>query len=219
MKKIIQTTISLFVILIIYSCVSSQITSVWKTPEPPNNVKKILVLGIIREADRTLRINMENHLTSDLKKLGYYAFSAYQLYGPKEFENMSEQDVTRKLNLSDIDAVLTIVLLDKQKERMYVPGHIVYSPYGAYHERLYGYYQSLANRISAQGYYEMVTKYFWESNLYDVRNNKLLYSVQTQSFDPLSTNILAHEYGRKIVQSMVSDDVLQKNMDTTAKPL
>ena len=63
-----------------------------------------MVLGIIREADRTLRESMENHLVGDLKDLGYNAFSAYQEYGPKAFDGMTEEQANKKLAADGIDA-------------------------------------------------------------------------------------------------------------------
>ena len=126
-----------------------------------------MVLGIIREADRNTRIQMENHLVSDLKSLGYNAFSAYEEYGPKMFQNMT------------------------------------------YHSRIWGYYYSLNTRVGEPGYYQVTTKYFWESNLYDLIENKLLFSVQTQSYDPPSADASAHQYGQKIIQSIVKHGVLQ----------
>ena len=147
-----------------------------------------MVLGIVREADRNVRIQMENHLVGDLKDLGYNVFSAYQVYGPKMFQDMNEQQAMIKLVEDSIDAVVTIVLLDKQKERNYVPGRVMYSPYITYHRRVWGYYNSMYMRIEEPGYYEVTTKYFWESNFYDLSINKLLFSVQTQSFSPSSTD-------------------------------
>jgi hypothetical protein len=58
------------------------------------------------------------------------------------------------------------------------------------------------------GYYETSTRYFWECNLYNPQSQKLVYSVQTQSFDPASVDALAHEHGKKIVQAMIKDGVL-----------
>ena len=57
----------------------------------------------------------------------------------------------------------------------------------------------------------MDTKYFWESNLYDMSNQKLVYSVQTKSFDPATSESMAHEYGRMIVKNMVKQQVLAKH--------
>lgn len=219
MKKIKWLGI-LAAILFVHSCSTTNITSTWKAPDVTvRKYNKMMVLGIIREADRTLRERMENHLVGDLKNLGYNAFSAFQEYGPKAFDGMSEEEANKKLANDGIDAVITVVLLDKQKERYYVPGRMVYTPYFTYYDRFWGYYRSINTRILAPDYYEVTTKYFWESNLYDLTSNKLIYSVQTQSFDPVSTDGLAHEYGQMIVQNMVKNNVLLKKGEKTAKPM
>jgi hypothetical protein len=84
---------------------------------------------------------------------------------------------------------------------------------------MWGYYSSLQNRIEEPEYYQVTTKYFWESNFYDLSQGKLLFSVQTQSFEPSSAGDLAHEYGQKIVQSMVKNDILQKQQPKLIKAM
>ncbi|MFI5139918.1 MAG: hypothetical protein ACHQIM_19005, partial [Sphingobacteriales bacterium] len=156
--------------------------------------------------------NMENHFVNDLKDLGYNAVSSLQEYGPKAFDQMDEAAALAKLKNSGVDAVITIVLLDKQKEKSYVPGGIFYySPYGYYHNSFWGYRTALYHRIYEPGYYVVDTKYFWESNLYDMSTQQLMYSVQTESFDPANSESLAHEYGQIIVKNMVEQNVLQNN--------
>ncbi|MGZ3850238.1 MAG: hypothetical protein ACXVBP_06715 [Flavisolibacter sp.] len=208
-------------LVILCSCASSKITSSWKAPGIlPATYGKIMVVGIIREADRTLREQMEDHMVGDLKDLGYTAFSSFKEYGPKAFENVSEEEVNKKLAGDGIDAVLTIVLLDKQKERYYVPRRVVYSPYITYHSHFYGYYRSIYTRIDSPDYYDETTRYFWESNFYQLEpTSKLLYSVQTQSFDPSSTQKLAHEYGKMIVQHMEKNNILGRQPEKTIKAM
>jgi hypothetical protein len=202
-------SIVLLLLFFVSSCTSTYITSRWKAPDIAlREYKKIMVVGIIREADRTLREKMENHLVNDLKERGLPAFSAYREYGPKALQNLSEEQVSEKLGKEGVDAVITIVMLDKQRERYYVPGRIVYSPYSIYHNRFWGYYRAIYTRIEMPGYYETSTRYFWECNLYDPVSQKLVYSVQTQSFDPASADALAHEHGKKIVEAMIKDGVL-----------
>lgn len=197
-------------LLIAGGCTTSKITSSWKAENTtPQKYNKIMVLGLIREADRTIQENMENHFVNDLKGLGYNATSSLQEYGPKAFDKMDEEAAVAKLKNSGVDAVMTIVLLDKEKERRYVAGSIYYSPYGYYYNRFWGYRTALYRRIYEPGYYITDTKYFWESNLYDMNTQKLVYSVQTQSFDPANSESLAHEYGQMIVKNMVSQNVLQ----------
>lgn len=169
-----------------------------------------MVIAMNGEKDASLRQKMEQHMVGDLKGLGYNAVSAMAEYGPKAFRQQSESSVIENLNDHEIDAVLTIVLLDKTKEKNYIPSSIYYSPYSLYYRRFWGYYTTMYDRVYGPGYYNTDTRYFWESNLYDVRSKELLYTAQTQSFDPPSSESLAHEYGKVIANDMVKKNVLNK---------
>lgn len=220
MKTMNWFSIFLALLLIAGCGPTTHIISTWKAPEATvKKYNKVMVLGIVREADRTLKERMESHLMGDLKALGYNAYSAFQEYGPKAFDGMSEEQANKKLAADGIDAVITVVLLDKEKERYYVPARVMYTPYITYHNHLWGYYRSIYTRIDSPGYYEVSTKYFWESNLYDLTTYKLVYSVQTQSFESSSTDALAHEYGQKIIKNMVASNVLQQQQEKVAKAI
>ena len=200
---------SIIIMFLSLSCGTSRITSSWKAENiQPRKYAKILVLGLVRESNRSTREMMEQHVLGDLKELGYNAVCACEEFGPKAFENMTEKEALGKLSNSGVDAVLTIVLLDKAKEKYYVPAQIYYSPYYTYHNGFWGYYTTMQTRIYSPGYYETSTKYFWESNFYDMDGKQLLYSVQTQSFDPSSLEGLAHEYGKLIIKDMVKNKIL-----------
>jgi hypothetical protein len=215
--KIVSWTI-LLLVLIIAGCRSSKITSSWKAEDAVvRKYDKILVLGLTRESDRSIQENMENHLVGDLKEFGYNAVSSLQEYGPKVFDKMEEEAAIEKLKDSGVDAVITIVLLDKKKERRYVPGTLYYSPYGYYYNRFWGYRVVLSRRIYETGYYVTDTKYFWESNLYDMKTQKLIYSVQTRSFEPANLENMAHDYGTLIVKNMVREKVLQNRGNISSK--
>lgn len=204
--------------LIIAGCSTSKITSSWKAENTvPQKYNKILVLGLTHEADRTLQEKMENHFVGDLKELGYNAVSSLQEYGSKAFDKMEEEAAIARLKGSGVDAVLTIVLLDKEKERRYIAGSIYYSPYGYYYNRFWGYRVTLYHRIYEPGYYVTSTKYFWESNLYDMNTQKLVYSAQTESFAPASSESMGHEYGQMIVNNMVKQNVLQRQANPVLK--
>lgn len=198
-------------ILLLLACSTSRLTTSWRAENVEiRKYNKVLVLGLIREADRSIQENMENHFVGDLKELGYNAVSSLAEYGPKAFDKMEEDAAIDKLKSSGVDAVVTIVLLDKKKESKYIAGNMYYSPYGYYYNRFWGYRAVLYRRIYEPGYYVTDTRYFWESNLYDMSSQQLVYSAQTQSFDPSSSASLGHEYGKMIVQDMVKKNVLIK---------
>lgn len=203
----------LAVVMILISCKSSRITSSWKASDAQQkSFKKVLVLGLVREKDRALKERMEEHMLGDLKNLGYDAICSCEEYNPKAFENMKEDQALQKLSGSGIDAVLTVVLLDKTRERYYVPGRVYYTPYTIYYRHWWGYYSTMYDRIYEPGYYTENTKYFWESNLYDLNSKELLYSVQTESFDPSSAESMAHDYGQLIINDMVKNAVLSNQI-------
>jgi hypothetical protein len=208
MKKV--TFFVIAVGLLLGSCSTSYITTSWKSDNATaKQYKKILVLGLIGDPDRSIRDKMEEHLAGDLKDLGYNAVTSVSVYGPKAFENTNERKAIDLLNNQGFDAVVTIVLLNKAKEKYYVPGRINYSPYEVQHNRFWGYYSAMNERVNSPGYYSINTTYFWESNLFDLSGSKLVYSVQSQSFDPESAQKLGHEYGLMIIHDMVKQNVLQ----------
>src|SRR6476469_10538460 len=87
---------------------SSRIISSWKPNNiQPNQYNKIMVLGLINNADRTLREKMEEHIAGDLRELGYNAICSCDEFDPKAFEGMDEKQAIQKLTNSGIDAVLT----------------------------------------------------------------------------------------------------------------
>lgn len=222
MKNLIKNS-GLFLLLAVLlftvaSCSTSKITTSWKAENiAQQKYNKVMVLGLIHEADRTMQENMENHLINDLKDLGYNAVSSLKEYGPKVFDEMTEEAALAKLKNSGVDAVITIVLLDKEKEKKYVPGNTYYSPYGYYYNRFWGYRSTLNRRIYEPGYYVTDTKYFWESNFYEMGAQKLVYSVQTKSFDPANSESMAHEYGQLIVKDMIKNNIVKKQSDMAGK--
>jgi hypothetical protein len=204
-KKLFYTSIICIIILIVPSCRTTYITSSWKANRVfPVKQDKILVLGLIRDADRNLQQKMEDHMAGDLRDKGYNAVTSLSEFGPKAFENLTEKEAIARLKFLDIDAVVTIVLLDKKQESIYIqngpPQHV----------NFWNYYGRMYQRIYSKGYWVTDTKFYWESNFYELERGDLLYSVQTQSFSPGNTNALAHEYGQLIIKDMVQNKEIGK---------
>ncbi|MGH2664691.1 hypothetical protein [Flavobacterium sp.] len=209
MKKTYWT--SIIITFCFVSCGTSKITDSWKANnENLGTYNKIMVLGLISNSESCVQEKMEDHMVGDLKDLGYNAISSLSEYGPKFFENMDEKTALTKIRNNGVDAVITIVMLDKKSKKDYVPAYIHHSPYGYYHDRFWNYQAVLYNRIYESDYYVTNTKYFWESNFYRMVDQKLIYSVQTESFDPSNSERLGHEYGKLIIKDMVRQKVFHK---------
>ncbi|HVW59453.1 MAG TPA: hypothetical protein VHC48_05445 [Puia sp.] len=201
-----RTYILASILFLASSCSNSRITSSWKGGNATTIAtgNKILVLGIIREKDIRLRMQMEGFMVDALKAKGYNAVSAYTLYGPKMFGNKDEEAVLNQLRNSGIDEVFTITLLDKARERNFQPGAMYpYSPFWGYYNYWYG-------RMYNPGYISVDTHFFWESNLYDVGSKKLLYSAQSRSTNPSSAGSMGKDYSKAVIKNMTQQGILAR---------
>lgn len=198
----------LFTILVaalLTGCSTTYVTSSWNNaPVKPVQGKKIVVIGLVGDNEKRARELMEQHMVGDLKAMGYDAVCSCEEYNPAYFKSLDEKAAIEKLKKEGVETILTIVLLDKRKEKHYVPGNNMKLPV------FWDYYHSVQERIQVNGYYTEDTRYTWETNLYDLVSNQLLFSARSQSFEPKSTDQLAHEYGRMLVKKMTNKGVLVK---------
>jgi hypothetical protein len=196
-----------FAIIAMAACTSTKVTSSWRSNDAQQLQKdnKIMVMALVPQKDRTLRSQMENYTVAELRRKGYNAVSALQTYGPQGFGKMTEKQVVQQLQGSDVNQVMTIVMLDKGRERSFVPN---YQPYGYY--GFWPYYSMWSTRMYAPGYYTYNTKYQWEGNLYDLKSGQMLYSVQSQSFDPPTTERMAVLYAQQVVKDMAKQQLFAK---------
>ena len=208
--KHIKYLVLLAAISLLAACSSTKVTSSWKSPDVSSQnlqTKKIMVAALLPDRNRDLQKSMENQLVEELKSKGIDAVSAYAVYGPKYFPQ-DEHKAVNKLRESGVDGFLTIVLLDKNKENSYNPGYSQIAPVGYYN--WYGYYRTVYGRVYTPGYYSTQTKYFWESNLYSLPGEKLIYSAQSESFDPSSVSHLASDYSVKLINDMTKQGLIAK---------
>jgi hypothetical protein len=213
---IMKTTkwVLLAVLMATTGCGATKMTTSWTAENlAPKAYKKILVLALDNGPNLTTREKMEEHVVGDLKDLGYTAVCSCDEFSPKAFEKMNEKQALDKLGSSGVDAVLTIVLLDKVKERYYAQGKDQFAPNYMYPNQFWEYYNNIHGRIFTPGYYVEDTKYFWESNFYELTSKNLIYTAKSESFSSSSTSVMAHEYGKMIIKNMIKKHVLKDGKD------
>lgn len=195
----------------LFSCQPTKITQSWAAKDTaPKKFHKILVLGVLTDNDNELQVKIENHLAGDLKELGYNAIAANTVFPPGTFVKGDTTRAKTALEGKGFDAIMTVVLLDKNKETFYVPGRITdYNRIQRY-GRFDRYYNIVTERIYTPGYYTEETKYVWENNFYDLQTKALIYSARSRSFDITSKTALAHTYGQLMAQSLVNKNILVK---------
>ncbi|MFZ9717928.1 MAG: hypothetical protein ACO3BD_01105 [Chitinophagaceae bacterium] len=197
--------------MMILSCNSTRLTSSWK--DPSFNVptyQHIGVAGILQGVNkRSLREFMEQHVAEDLIKMGYRASSISDMYGPQLLKGMKEDEAVKMLREKGYDAVMTLAVIDIEQMRDYVSGGIGYQPSAIYYHRFGWYYGYWFDRIYMPGYYVTNTRYLVEANLYDIASDKLVYSAQSETFNPSSIDDLGHTMSIRILKDMKTKGVLR----------
>jgi hypothetical protein len=190
-------------LLIFAGCSTSKISTSWNEhQQTPAHFNKILIVGLFDDNNRVLRQQMEEQLADKLRDEGYNVVTSSSLYGPKSFQKFIAEEALRGgVRSKDIDGVITIGLMDKNREKTYVPDY-GYRPYGWAYRPLgpWGYMYRPYYVPGFRGHYETNVNYVFETNLYDVRGKQLVYSVQTKSVDPSNIYVLADDYSRSIIK-------------------
>lgn len=206
MKTIIVAT----AVFLLAGCAGSKITNRWVNPVwQPAPQQRILVLSLVNHEDHNWDYKIESHITGDLADIGITSVSAYKQYGPHVISGKKESELETLIRDSSFSGVITVTLLDRKSEQVYVtpsptrPNEETGVPFSKY-------VHSVTDKILSPGYYATTTQYFWETNYYQYPGGKLIYSVQSKSFDPNSTEEMAHQYGKLIVKDMLKQGVLKK---------
>ncbi|HET7896292.1 MAG TPA: hypothetical protein VFL47_01435 [Flavisolibacter sp.] len=200
--------LSFLLLLLLAGCTSSKIVSSWTSPEAGrNDYKKILVVSLASNEDSTTRRQMEEHMVGDLNAIGYNAVSFLHTFNENDFKGLRYDSARTRFQREGIDGVVTISLLAKENKAVYVPDKPTPTD-GIQRVDLWEYYTSMKQTVGKPGYYINSTELFWESNFYDVNTLALLYHVRSVSFDPASTQKMAHQYGKQVVGDLQKKYVL-----------
>lgn len=203
-KKISGLLSVIILISFTFSCKTTQIISSWSAESAPQNLmNKVLVLGVMQ--NREINDNIENAMTQELNLNGINAIPATSVFGPKRFKGLNEDEIMNKLKKSDFTSAIIVYLIDKEKEENFTPGTTYTSPRVVGYNRFYKRYIVRYDRIQNPGYYTTSTNYVMEADLYSLDSSKddgLIYSAQTRSYDPSDSRSLGLSFAKSIVQEL-----------------
>jgi len=165
---------------------SAQIVKTWTDPslnaETVKPYEKVLVIAQLKD-DSSRRIAEDKVVASSPR--GNFIASYNYLKPSQQDQNL----VVSELLKDGIEAIILMRLTDISKTTDYVQGSTYYGGWG----RGYGYYGGYGygyggSMYSTPGYYEENKTYYVETNIYDVKSNKLLWSGTTSTLNPTKAN-------------------------------
>ncbi len=183
--------------LIFTSCgPSMKITGNWMNNDVMGKGKfqKVFIYGIL--PNEGSRQSLEDALAKAAEMEGIHAVKSYEVFGPNfPKQSTTDEEIIAKIKEVGCDAVFTTALVDVQSETRYVPGSTMYAPYPAYgYYGSFGGYYSHSAYIYEPGYYTEDQTYFLESNLYDTENGEIVWSVQSEAYNPTNASNASRQY-------------------------
>lgn len=213
LKNLLLASIAIF----LFSCGSTtKITGAWTNKEELKDKSYKSVFVAVLNSNAQVKNMLENELAFRAKQRGIQATMSHDVF----IQTFSKDNMPQKETLlpriqeTGAETIFTVSLLDKETSTRYVPGtSSYYSPYGmgyGYYGGFYGYYSTVYPMVYEPGYYTTDKTYYVESNLYDAKTEKLLWSAQSKTMNPSDLEEFTNDYVDALYEEMLKDGVLKK---------
>ncbi len=168
----------------------------WRDPETQvkmGQFNKILVVAFVKNpANRKIA---EDDIIKLLKSKG---IASYQLLGEGP-STLTEEELVEKIKTEEFDGAVVMRLINPEKEMDYVPGT---GTYPAYYNSFYPYYGGSAKNFHDADYMSKHNLYAVETNIYSLKESKLIWSGITTSTDPKDVDKMIASIGKLITGEM-----------------
>lgn len=171
----------LTVAILLSSCASTSLTNAWhdQSYSGTNSLDDVLVIAVTEE--ETSRRLYEDGFVAKLAESGVRGVPSYSLQ-ISDIEP-TKQAVQTAVAMANARFVLITRHLTTDKKQHYSPPQPLYVD--PYYSRVHRYYPMAYREVRySPGYTYTVTMVSIESNLYDARTEKLIWSAQSKSVDP-----------------------------------
>jgi hypothetical protein len=208
MKNLLKNFVGILAAgLLLISCGPSQkVTSSWKNPNFNAEKKYTKIFIASLSSNQKVKLNLENEMAAVAAAQGFTVVKSQDVFQPTfTRETGPDKDVMlAKIKELGCDLIYTVALIDKKSETRYVPGGM-YAPYPAYGYGFRGYYNYWYPMMYDPGYYTTDKTYFMEGDLFDVESETMIWSVQTESYNPSSIEKFSKELTKLMLEQAQKD--------------
>ena len=183
---------------LLLSACATRPTAEWQDSNYTGPIRNVLIIGVSdRETSRRI---FEETFVSELDTLNVAATASATLMAADE--KISKETVQAAIEGKSIDTVLVTRLLGvEERESYHQPTSTRY--YGNY----YSYYSQSWN-YAYSGYYRKYQVLKLETNVYDVKTEKLVWSMQSESVDPQSTTQVIKDQIKLVIKALSERELL-----------
>jgi hypothetical protein len=212
-----NTLIVLFVISFVSCGPSTKITRSWTSPEKHSDgYQNIYIAAVVDDVAK--RQIFEDQMRAKLLEIGVQSQTSSATIRPNFWMSteLDKNAMMEQINKNNHDGILTMTLIDVQNEQRYIPGTMMMGGpmmmgggwgmagnfggyWGMHHPMMMTPGQIVNDRL-----------YFIEINMYDAKNELLVWSAQSESLNPSSLDKFSSEFSDVVLNRMIKEGVVRK---------
>lgn len=191
---------------------SQKITNSWINPEAGAKEPYESIFVIVISPGTGTSFSVEDRMAETLASRGRKVVVSSSVFPPNISisENFTREQMAEAIKRTGCDAVFLIALLDVKSVETYQPGRayypMSYGMYGSY----YGYYNHYYPQVYSPGYYTTDNTYYIETNFYDLEQDQLLFSIQSEAYNPSSIDSWFDRYSSDLINELKNEGLIQK---------
>ncbi len=192
---------SIFTLFLNACTTTTSLQRVWfdkqYTGAPLNNIMIIAVA----ENTRNRRI-FEDALVNQFGQSGIKATASYTEF--PGIDKLSKKMIAEKSKTLNLDGIFITTITAIENEELYYPPATSYATPKPYYYNIWTYYPQVYEKHGLPSYTVRYENVKLESNLYQAGSGKLLWSAQSELFDPKSgdLNTVSESLGWKFIKSL-----------------
>ena len=191
---------TVFSIFLIVACASTELKQTSMDEAYRGKLlSNILVIAITDKKDA--RRSFENKFVVLLKATGIDAVSSGDGIPIPADQKLEKDAILKAVEKFGNDAVIITHLVGVEKTEVYNPAPRSYTGY-------YGYYDNVYGNVHGRGYYSTTTIVRLETNLYDAKTEKLIWSGQSKTWNPDTDRQVNDEVIKEVIQDLQKNKLL-----------
>lgn len=205
MKRIVSLNTLFALLLSLTSCGGTKLTSTWKDTNYEGTIDKIMVVAVTENTRN--RLIFEREFVEEFKKTGVEAIASIDVIPPEEASN--EAAILNEARKRGISMILVTHLIGVDEKSVYHPPKTRTVSRGGYHNRFNSYYPRVYEYVHEPGYYTKHKSVNLETNLYEAKTEKLIWSVTSETIDPESVNTIIESLSKEVIKNLRKNKLLE----------
>ena len=196
----------LSMLILMNSCATKDIVRDWSSSENyERKFEKIMIMGLVNQV--SLRNDVEYEMVDAAHKFGLKATNSMAMFPPELGKPFDDTERMKGfLQERGFDAIITVAIIDIEAPR-YVGPEKRYEPL-VYYNRFTNYYHRTEVLVYKPGYFSFNTRYFLETNLYELKVGRLVWSGRSIVFDPQDVERFVPRYSKKLFKELQNTGII-----------